>query len=175
MNIEFSSLRDRLWTHRFEYPERGTDLVRRLVNEQGWSLSDAREVVDEYRKFCFLATVAPHPVTPSHAVDLVWHTHLLYTRDYWEIFCPLVLGQSLHHGPGNGPEEDAYFYNQYGATLDLYKEHFGDINPKWWPETRERFRPVTQQRWVDLKYFWIISKPRWVNRFLNFIRFSNRY
>lgn len=159
---EFSSLRDRLWQHRFEHPERGTDLVRRLVTEQGWGISDAREAVDEYRKFCFLAVVAPHAVTPSQAVDLVWHTHLLYTRDYWETFCPLVLGQSLHHGPSNGMEEDTHFHNQYAATLDLYQTYFGEINHKWWPDIRERFRPATRHLWVDLKYVWIIQKPKWM-------------
>lgn len=164
---EFSCLRERLWQHRFEQPERGTDLVRRLVNEQRWSISDAREAVDEYRKFCFLAVVAPHSVTPSQAVDVVWHTHLLYTRDYWDIFCPLVLGQPLHHGPANGMEEDTHFYNQYGATLDLYQTHFGEINQKWWPDTREPFQTPTQQRWVDLKDVWIIHKPKWVQRLLH--------
>lgn len=166
---QFSDLRDRLWNHRFEHPERGTDLVRRLVSEQGWSLDDAREAVDEYRKFCFLAVVAPHSVTPSQAVDLVWHTHLLYTRDYWQTFCPLVLGTSLHHGPSNGVEEDTHFYNQYGATLDLYQEHFGTINEKWWLDARQRFAPVSQQRWINLTNVWVVRKPQWMKRILQFL------
>lgn len=172
MNIhaEFTNLRKRLWDHRFEHPERKTDLVRRLVNEQGWSLNDAREAIDEYRKFCFLAVVAPHCVTPSHAVDLVWHTHLLYTRDYWEIFCPNVLGQLLHHGPANGAEDDNHFSNQYGFTLDLYQEHFGELNEKWWPEVRERFPPASKKRWVDLNNTWMIAKPQWFERVAHFFK-----
>lgn len=169
-NTHFSDLRDRLWNHRFEHPERGTDLVRRLVSEQGWSLEDAREAIDEYRKFCFLAVVAPHSVTPSQAVDLVWHTHLLYTRDYWQTFCPLVLGTSLHHGPSNGVEEDTHFYNQYGATLDVYQEHFGEINEKWWPDARKRFAPVSQQRWVNLTDVWVVRKPQWMTRVFKFFK-----
>lgn len=167
---EFEPLRRRLWAHPFEHPDQGMDIVRRLMNEQGWSLSDAREAVEEYRRFCFLAVVAPHSVTPSQQVDLVWHTHLLYTRDYWDEFCPRVLGRSLHHGPSKGQEEDTHFYHQYGATLDLYQQCFGEINEKWWPHARKRFQPVVQQRWVDLSQVWVVHKPKWLIPLLSFIR-----
>ncbi|MEZ6192343.1 MAG: hypothetical protein R3C45_13785 [Phycisphaerales bacterium] len=49
-------------------------------------------MVNEYRRFCYLAIAAGHTVTPSDEVDQAWHLHLLYTRDYWEDFCPNVLG-----------------------------------------------------------------------------------
>ena len=37
---------------------------------------------------------------PSDEVDQVWHLHLTHTRDYWQRFCPKVLGRELHHEPG---------------------------------------------------------------------------
>ncbi len=54
----------------------------RLGRENGWSPAAAERVVAEYRRFCFLAIAAGHPVTPSDAVDQAWHLHLTYTRDY---------------------------------------------------------------------------------------------
>jgi len=69
--------------------------VQRLARENGWSAAHAARVIEEYRRFCFLAVTAGHPVTPSDAVDQVWHLHLTYSRDYWERFCPDVLGQPL--------------------------------------------------------------------------------
>jgi hypothetical protein len=71
----------------------------RLARENGWSRTKADRVIGEYKRFCFLAATAGHEVTPSDAVDQAWHLHLTYTRDYWERFCPDVLGRPLHHNP----------------------------------------------------------------------------
>jgi hypothetical protein len=38
---------------------------RRLARENGWTLSYAYRVIEEYRRFVFLAKTAGHPVTPS--------------------------------------------------------------------------------------------------------------
>jgi hypothetical protein len=54
----------------------------RLARENGWRPAQAARVIEEYRRFCFLAVTAGHPVTPSDAVDQAWHLHLTYTRDY---------------------------------------------------------------------------------------------
>ena len=50
----------------------------RLARENGWSDAHAARVMEEYRRFCFLATTAGHEVTPSDAVDQAWHLHLTY-------------------------------------------------------------------------------------------------
>src|SRR4051812_12714825 len=76
--------------------------AERLARENGWSAAHAERVIGEYKRFCFLAVVAGHTVTPSDAVDQAWHLHLTYSRDYWERFCPSVLGRPLHHEPSGG-------------------------------------------------------------------------
>jgi hypothetical protein len=102
----------------------------RLARENGWSAEKAGRVVDEYRRFCFLAATAGHEVTPSDAVDQAWHLHLTYSRDYWERFCPEVLGGPLHHGPtAGGTAEQHRFYEQYAETLKSYEEAFGESAP----------------------------------------------
>lgn len=155
-----SDLRDRLWEHPLEHPDRARDLVRRLALEQGWSMSQARAAIEEYRRFCYLACVAGHPVTPSEEVDAVWHLHLLHTRDYWEVFCPLVLGRPLHHGPTlGGVQEEQRFYDQYAQTLASYQSHFGPPPPDFWPPAAVRFQPVCRWRWVYLPHAWVIPKP----------------
>src|SRR5687767_62987 len=70
--------------------------AERLARENGWSMVHADRVTREYKRFCFLAATAGHPVTPSDAVDQAWHLHLTYSRDYWQRFCPEVLGRALH-------------------------------------------------------------------------------
>src|SRR5947199_354356 len=78
----------------------------------------AARAIEEYRRFAFLAVAAGHPVSPSDAVDQVWHLHLLYTRSYWVQFCGEVLGKPLHHEPSTGGGgEAAKFDAWYGQTL----------------------------------------------------------
>ncbi len=108
----------------------------RLARENGWSDTYTVRVIEEYKRFCFLAVVAGHPVTPSDAVDQAWHLHLTYTRDYWERFCPLVLGRSLHHGPtAGGSDEQHRFFQQYAETLQSYFRVFAENAPSdLWPK-----------------------------------------
>lgn len=112
----------------------------RLARENLWSREFAERVIDEYKRFCFLAVIAGHEVTPSDAVDQAWHLHLSYSRDYWERFCPEVLGMPLHHGPtaGGGAERDRYF-EQYASTLKSYEAVFGPPPEDIWPDARRRF------------------------------------
>lgn len=112
----------------------------RLARENGWTAEQAARVMDEYRRFLFLAAAAGHPVTPSDAVDQAWHLHLTYSRDYWDRLCGEVLGRPLHHGPtaGGGPEQHRYFA-QYANTLASYERWFGASPPaELWPSAYRR-------------------------------------
>ena len=96
--------------YRIGPPDAALTFITRLARENRWSEEFAARVIAEYKRFCFLAVTAGHEVTPSDAVDQAWHLHLTYSRDYWERFCPHVLGRDLHHGPtaGGGAEQARY-------------------------------------------------------------------
>jgi hypothetical protein len=114
--------------------------AQRLARENGWSAEFTARVIEEYKRFCFLAVTGAEEVTPSDQVDQAWHLHLTYTRDYWERFCPEVLGKPLHHGPTKGGEvEQGRFFEQYARTLRSYEEAFGVPAPAdIWPDARRR-------------------------------------
>ena len=114
----------------------------RLARENRWSLERAEQVILEDKRFCYLAMNAGHEVTPSDAVDQAWHLHLTSSRDYWERFCPYVLGGSLHHGPtAGGQAERMRYYDQYAATLQSYETAFGKPPPpEIWPDAERRFK-----------------------------------
>jgi hypothetical protein len=113
----------------------------RLARENGWTPAHAARVVEEYRRFLFLAITAGHEVTPSDAVDQAWHLHLTYTRDYWERLCPEVLGAALHHGPTKGgPAEGTRYFEQYAQTLRSYEAAFGPAPGDIWPDAQRRLR-----------------------------------
>jgi uncharacterized protein (TIGR04222 family) len=158
---QLNALWRRLREHPFEDSRLKLDFARRLAREQGWSLGVARAAIEEYRRFCFLAVAAGHPVTPSADVDEVWHLHLVHSRDYWQHFCPQVLGCDLHHGPTGGSRQDyARYREQYGATLRAYEHFFGAPPERWWPARNTRFSGVGRFRRIDTARHWIIGKPR---------------
>jgi hypothetical protein len=80
MNAQQIDLYERIQAFSLDQPDDGLSFSRRLARDNGWSLEYAQRVIEEYKKFAFLAVVAGHPVTPSDQVDQVWHLHLTYTR-----------------------------------------------------------------------------------------------
>ncbi len=139
----------RIEQHDFE-PSHALTFTDRLARDRGWTLGEARAAIGAYRRFCFLAAISSAPVTPSEIVDEVWHQHLIYSRDYWDVWCGQVLNTPLHHDPTEGgPEARQRFRRQYAETLALHERFFGAPPSELWPATHERFGSKPQYRVVD--------------------------
>lgn len=139
--------------------EAGLSFSARLARENGWSAAEAERVIEEYRRFAFLAVTAGHQVTPSDAVDQAWHLHLTYTRDYWERFCPEVLGRPLHHGPtAGGAAEGRRYFEQYAATLKSYEAVFGPAPADLWPSAARRLIEDPRARRVHPRDAFIVPR-----------------
>ena len=156
---------DPLW-HRleaFEFDELDADLTftHRLARDNGWKLDYARRVIDEYKRFCYLALRAGHEVTPSDQVDQVWHLHLSYSRNYWDEFCPNVLQDDLHHGPTKGGEAEAKkYYDWYKETLRSYERLSGERPPvDIWPPPLLRFANAEAMRRIDTGDYLVVRRP----------------
>jgi hypothetical protein len=148
----------RIEQHDFE-PDAPLNFTRRLARDHAWRLKDARAAVEAYRRFCFLAVVSPTPVTPSEIVDEVWHQHLIYSRDYWTIWCGERLQAPLHHDPTpGGPEAQQTYRRQYAETLALHERFFGAPCARIWPATHLRFaRP--RYLVADRRHWFLAPKP----------------
>jgi hypothetical protein len=157
------SLRARIEFFPLDAPGASLPFTSRLAREQGWSHVFAARAVREYKRFLVLAMTAGHPVTPSEAVDQVWHLHLVYTVSYWQELCAEILGGPLHHGPtAGGGEEDRKFKDWYGQTLTSYARVFAEPPPaELWPNPEERFAGAGAARWIDSRGYWIIPRPAW--------------
>ena len=141
----------RIAAHDFE-PDTPLNFTRRLARDRSWSLPEARAAIDAYRCFSFLAMVAGRPVTPSEAVDEVWHQHLTYSRDYWDRWCGTVLRAPLHHDPTpGGAEAQAGYRRAYAETLALHERFFGPPSALLWPGTHERFARLPRFRTIDTR------------------------
>jgi hypothetical protein len=141
-------------------PDSALPFLDRLARENGWRPAHAARVWEEYRRFCFLAASAGHPVTPSDAVDQAWHLHLLYPRDYWERFCPEVLRRPLHHGPSTGGvAEERRYFAQYADTLSAYEAAFGQAPPAdLWPIAVRRLRDDPRARRVHPRDYILLPR-----------------
>lgn len=154
----------RIAQHDFE-PDTPLNFTNRLARDHGWRLAEARAAVDAYRRFCFLAVVSPTPVTPSDLVDEVWHQHLVYSRDYWTIWCGNTLQAPLHHDPTpGGPDAQTTYRRQYAETLALHERFFGPPCATLWPATHLRFGPP-RYHVTDRRHWFIMPRPvAWIRR-----------
>src|SRR5438477_4692157 len=91
VNPEHAELLRRIDAHHFDADAATQTFEDRLMQEQGWPGEFAKRAITEYRRFAFIAVAGGHHVSPSEVVDHVWHAQLLYTRNYWDVFCKQVL------------------------------------------------------------------------------------
>ncbi len=133
---------------------------KRLARDNGWDLEFAARVIEEYRRFLYLACEANHPITPSDEVDQAWHLHLTYSRSYWDELCAQVLKRPLHHGPTRGGKaEGEKFENWYAKTLESYRETFGEPPREIWPPSEIRFGQAAHFRRVNTQKVWVLARP----------------
>ena len=163
MDSTQADLLARLEAFPLDEPDAILPFSRRLARENGWSPAFAERAVGEYRRFVFLAMCAGHPVTPSEAVDQVWHLHLCYSESYWQRLCRDVLGRPLHHGPTRGGRaEHEKHCDWYEKTLASYRRLLGAEPPaEIWPSTDGRFRDAAAFVRINTRENWVIPKPRW--------------
>lgn len=111
------------------------DQVKRYMHERmGYDNETLDAMEPEYKRFlalCFASATPKKPAVMSNVVDPMWHTHILYTRDYTGM-CRLFGHEHLHHEPAL-PHELAVLEGDYNRTLDLYTKNFGSPNPRFWP------------------------------------------
>lgn len=153
-----------LWSNiiAFEIDKKDAEFTfsKRLARENHWNLTYTKKVVLEYKKFIYLCCISESQLTPSDAVDQVWHLHLTYTKSYWKDLCGEVLKKEIHHNPTKGgAKEKNKFTNCYHQTFELYQKEFGVAPPpSIWFGNKERFKKLNHKR-VNPEEFWLIKKP----------------
>jgi hypothetical protein len=135
---------------------------KRLARENGWSHTYSKRVIDEYKKFIFLAIHSGHLVAPSDQVDQAWHLHLTYTKSYWEDLCESILNKKLHHHPTKGGNKERLkFTDFYNRTLESYQLFFTALPPTdIWPPVSQRFNEAIHFKRVNTKQVWLLPKPK---------------
>lgn len=101
-----------------------------LVRKQVLFEEEVDLAIIEYRKFLILARLGHGPLEMfSPLVDEVWHTHILFTRDYAK-FCQTAFGHFFHHQPHTGLEEGVK-QDAVSRFVSAYTHLFGLLSPLW--------------------------------------------
>ena len=111
-----------------------TDVVRYLTERKKMDAAAVSKLITEYRKYLALCFLFPDTHKPiSRAVDEVWHTHILFTRDYTAMG-ESIFGRYLHHNPARSEAEAANLAPLYlSHTIVEYTRVFGAPDQEIWP------------------------------------------
>ena len=102
-------------------------VMKMMEQQMGSSAEMANRVIEEYRKFLFLAMRAGHQVIPPGPINDVWMTHLQTAQNFWE-----NLGQMITERPvAGGMDAKAMggMGDAWAATLKSYEVIFGTKPP----------------------------------------------
>jgi hypothetical protein len=133
-------------------------VVRRYCKEHHATPEEAGEVFREMLKWLYLCarSQTDHPggfpcaIYPEvEKIDWMWHTFLLFTRDYAD-FCERNFGFFIHHTPGDEDDtpvdEDTYcalLEQQYTFVCDVLGV---DTLTAWYDECRYAAQPPAEGR-----------------------------
>ncbi len=106
--------------------------VKNLAVEKGlYCVDEIDEVELEYKRWLSIALATGDNLAISKKVDDFWHTHILFSQDYYEM-CMRMNGAYIHHRPCvlDDPNDLDKAFAQ--ITLAHYRKYFGEPNPKYW-------------------------------------------
>jgi hypothetical protein len=88
------------------------EIVASFRNSYGVTLEEARELFEECKKWLWLCGTRPRSMRltvfgPMRLLDEMWHTFILFTREYTE-YCMTHFGFYIHHAPTTRTENEQY-------------------------------------------------------------------
>lgn len=96
-------------------------VMKKFSEESGVQGADLERAEMLYRQYLTLRhRYADSRFSAPRLVDEVWHTHIMFTRKYFED-CNLLFGEYLHHDPEFSGNETSF----QDITLPAYQKEFG--------------------------------------------------
>jgi hypothetical protein len=118
-------------------------VVHIVREELHLNADEAAKRTDEYIKFMQLKVEHPTAqLAPSHAIDQVWHSHILDTRSYQQLQIVLMPdGGFIHHSPVL--YEQPFYEARYANTLSLLTKRTGDnLDADSWPIDNSEYKKL---------------------------------
>lgn len=101
-------------------------LLERYCKDTGASPAQASRCFDALKQFMIVCAVKPGYKVTSDPIDRMWHTFLLFTKDY-RMFCEKNLGMFINHEPFERSYPSAYV-----ETRAFAEKYFGKLDEELW-------------------------------------------
>lgn len=110
------------------------DVIARYCRDYELPAEIGKEHERELKRFLSLCSLNPDAhYGMKGPIDNVWHTFLLFTREY-AAFCESVAGRFIHHVPETGDTAKSSGLDRYILFLEDYERIFGELPPpQYWP------------------------------------------
>ncbi len=108
------------------------DIIEKFKTEYGIENEEfAKEYFIEVKKFLYLCAKTTDRLAPSAEIDKIWHTFILFTKDYRQ-YCMNFLGKFIDHVPEVKKDSTEPKENCLLNTITHYEMVFGPLNNKVW-------------------------------------------
>jgi len=102
-------------------------VIERYMRDYAASEPEAQRCFYTLKQFLAACATAKGDRVASKPVDNMWHTFILFTKDY-EKFCEDYLGRFVHHAPNQGASSGLSL-----STRPLAERLFGRVYEDLWP------------------------------------------
>jgi hypothetical protein len=108
------------------------DIIKKFSTEYNIEFNLSSQYFTELKKFLFLCSNHSEILAPSAEIDKIWHTFILFTKDYRE-YCFYFLGKFIDHIPDVKKNEETVAKENYlQNTIIAYENEFADLNNDIW-------------------------------------------
>lgn len=107
------------------------DIIEKFCSEQEVQQELAKEYFIEVKKFLYLCANTTDRLAPSAEIDKIWHTFILFTKDYRQ-YCMHFLGKFIDHVPEVKKDTSEPKENCLLNTITNYENVFGELNNEVW-------------------------------------------
>lgn len=123
-------------------------LVDTMQKQLGQNAGMAQRVIEEYRKFLFLAMRAGHQVIPPGPVNDAWMMHLQNAQNYWENLGSMIAERPI--AQGLDASQFSSMADTWKMTLESYEKIFGMKPPMdIWGQG-----PAAENPWMQAMNSW---------------------
>ena len=133
MENVFSNLNDETKI-KFALSYENADIITKFCGEYDIEQELAKEYFIEVKKFLYLCANTTDRLAPSAEIDKIWHTFILFTKDYRQ-YCMHFLGKFIGHMPEVKKDIDELEEPKENCllnTLTHYQIAFGELNNEVW-------------------------------------------
>ena len=120
-------------------------ILARYMTDEGVDRQEALVHLSELRRYSYIASQhrGSWPMVPS--LDPLWHTFLLFTKDY-QRFCEALGVPFIHHQPFGEVVDYDEVHRNYEKFLTVYRSAFGEPRDDIWPESLDNSNCVDCDR-----------------------------